>query len=189
MLLAATFSLAYQPNFSVPPAATALFHKQRAAALFAQAEGPDIGLVADELSWQSPGWLWGNPKGESYQAIKAMRMEFGAKTTNSHVYRKYFMEDLADGVGKSGVDWMDVKLALAMCCEKAIETGEDAADWAGFLEDMIACRFEGELGTTDTDQLRIALSTRLTPPPPPDEPLENVLLKALEALKFQKRGI
>lgn len=53
---------------------------------------------------------------------------------------------------------------------------------------MILCRFEGEDGTTDTDQLRAALSTRLLPPPPADEPMERLLLRAFEALEFTTLG-
>ena len=196
MLLAAILTLGFQPRIAIPRPSSELARSQRTHALYAvakdewgEAAPSEIGLTSDELSWQSPGWLWGNPSGESYQAIKAMRMEFGERSVNSNMHRKYFLEDLAAGVGKSGVDWMDVKVALAMCCMKAIESGDDEFDWAGFLEDMILCRFEGELGTTDTDQLRIALSTRLDPPPPLDEPLEKVLLRAFEVLKFQTRGI
>ena len=54
---------------------------------------------------------------------------------------------------------------------------------------MILCRFEGDGGATDMDQLRIALSTRVKPPPPLDVPMEQLLLQAFDALKFQSRGI
>lgn len=199
MLCTAALSLAFRPSmlggqFLLQPVmARPLSTNQRYSVITAKdewgEEAPaEIGLVADELSWSSPGWLWGNPSGESYQAIKAMRMEFGERSVNSNMHRKYFLDDLHDGVGDE-TDWMDVKVLLAMCCMKAIETGEDDADWAGFLEDMILCRFEGDGGATDMDQLRIALSTRVKPPPPLDVPMEQLLLQAFDALKFQSRGI
>jgi hypothetical protein len=199
MLCTAALSLAFRPSMPggqfllQPVMARPLSTNQRYSVITAKdewgEEAPaEIGLVADELSWSSPGWLWGNPSGESYQAIKAMRMEFGERSVNSNMHRKYFLDDLHDGVGDE-TDWMDVKVLLAMCCMKAIETGEDDADWAGFLEDMILCRFEGDGGATDMDQLRIALSTRVKPPPPLDVPMEQLLLQAFDALKFQSRGI
>ena len=55
---------------------------------------------------------------------------------------------------------------------------------------MILCRFEGDDGAgTDVDQVRAAISTRLKPPPPPDLPIEQLLLLAFEDLDFVKRGL
>ena len=81
---------------------------------------------------------------------------------------------------------MDVSLAIALACERVATTETDDADWAGLVADLAKCRFEGDDGPL---QLRIALSTRLKPPPPLDEPMENLYVRALEALDFSNAGL
>ena len=184
MLAAATsagLSFAVQPHLALPISA--------AAALRVSAP-PEAMLFEEERSWQSARWLWGSPDGEAAEACKAMRMEFGSSHNPNMFHRKYFLEETVSCGDYDEVDWMDIKLALAMSCQKAMQEDADGADWAGFLEDMILCRFEGDDGAgTDVDQVRAAISTRLKAPPPPDLPIEQLLLLAFEDLDFVKRGL
>jgi len=139
-------------------------------------------VIDDDRSWTSPTWLWGLPEGDAHEACKAMRMEFGEKSVSSGSHRAFFLQT----VGEGEADDMDVKLALALACDRAAAEDRDDADWAGLLADMVACRFEGEEGE---QRLRIALSTRLRPPPPLDEPMGKLCVRALDALDFRSRGL
>lgn len=110
-------------------------------------------------------------------------MEFGERSVGSRSHRAYFIETISEGEA----DWMDIKLVLALACERSVALQPQTGQlWAGLVQDMAQCRFEGEDGL---DQLRMALSTRLTPPPPLDEPMERLCVRALEALDFPRLGL
>lgn len=163
------------PRTALPTRSSFPRHRHSAA--------PLLILIDDDRSWSSPTWLWGIPGGDASQACKAMRMEFGEKSTSSRSHRMYFLETIADG---DDVDWMDVELAIALAIEAAMIDERDDADWKGLLSDMVQCRFEGEEGRVN---LRVALSTRLKPAPALDEPMERLAVRALEALGWPNRGL
>ena len=120
-----TWSLAYQPMARLTATSVA-WHPS--VWRVSSAPRANFNLLDEERSWSSPLWAWGHPEGESAEAAKAMRMEFGFKSTNSGVHRRYFLSLLEDeGVVDESM-WMDVKLLLTMCCERVIKAEEDKGE-------------------------------------------------------------
>ena len=125
MLALTALSLGYQPMARFPAAIIA-----RRVSVRRISAAPRLGfnLLDEERSWLSPLWAWGHPEGESAEAAKAMRMEFGFKSTNSGVHRRYFLSLLEEeGVADESM-WMDVKLLLTMCCERVIKADGDTGE-------------------------------------------------------------
>lgn len=97
---------------------------------------------------------------------------------------------------KSGnVDMFDLKIALALSCQRARNMGYDAEDsrWESLMEQMAACDFEDE--ETGNEKLAVAINERLPNPVPMEMPeygetyVGAVVAEALDHLGFIEKGM
>ena len=99
--------------------------------------------------------------------------------------RTQFLQDNA----ANSADLEDAKMALALSCQRARNIGYDlpGRPWEGLMEDMAACKFEGEDGPE-----KLATAIRAILPPSaqyPDQPPSVMISVALQAMDFVPRGL
>ena len=98
--------------------------------------------------WSEPGWNWGSANGDAHD--EAMRLRSSLSTPEK---RERFLTD----VGMlDEEDWEDSKVVLALACQRAAKLcyakdypafgEEDQLAWRALMNDMAACRFEGNQG-------------------------------------------
>ena len=98
--------------------------------------------------WSEPGWNWGSANGDAHD--EAMRLRSSLSTPEK---RERFLTD----VGMlDEEDWEDSKVVLALACQRAAKLcyakdypafgKEDQLAWRALMNDMAACRFEGNQG-------------------------------------------
>ena len=85
----------------------------------------------------------------------------------------------------------DIKMALALKCQRARNLGYDADDrrWEGLMEEMASCNFEGESGNA---LLASAIRGRLDEKPNEPkgiEPLNILAASAFNTLEFVQKGL
>ncbi len=87
------------------------------------------------------------------------------------------------------VDFVDLKLALALSCQRARNLGYDEADgrWESLMEEMAACKYEHE-GIIDQEKLAAACNKRLPAPVDAETPAA-VVAEALAHLGFVQKGL
>ena len=163
------------------------------------AEGGKIPLPANifeeppPITWGSEGWNWGSAIGEAHNVAARVREEF-AKPHRRSALIAYC---------KTGsVDLFDVKMVLALSCQRARNLGYDEPDgrWESLMDEMAAGDFE-EDNMIIRDKLADAVNTRLDEPcdwrnPPGSESWEEKIevpslpiAYALEKLEFVKNGL
>tara|TARA_B110001452_G_scaffold102600_1_gene85155 strand:+ start:380 stop:622 length:243 start_codon:yes stop_codon:yes gene_type:complete len=79
-------------------------------------------------------------------------------------------------------------MALALKCQRARNLGYDEKDWEGLMEEMAACKYEGDGGS---ERLCDAIRRRLDSPPsePPGlDPFNILVASAFTALEFVEKG-
>ena len=140
----------------------------------AATRGPTV-----SMGWKDPNWNWGSAVGTAHDA--AMKIRSDLSTAEA---RKNFLFTVFAGTA----DPEDAKLALALKCQRARNLRYDDKDWEGLMEDMAACKFEGETGPK---VLCDAIRKRLTSPPaePPGiEPFNVLVAAAFTQLEFVEKG-
>ena len=86
-------------------------------------------------------------------------------------------------------DVEEMKLALALKCQRARNLGYDDQNWEQLMDEMAACRFEGAEGQVLMCE---AIRTRLSDPPNEPrglDPLSILVASAFQSLGFVERGI
>ena len=107
------------------------------------------------VDWTSPDWNWGSAQGSAHSEALRIRTQLATPAA-----RAAFQEDAETGKA----DFDDLKLALALKCQRARNLGYDvrvgfqAGMWEGLMNDMASCFFEGEGGA---DKLQAALTAKL----------------------------
>ena len=151
--------------------------------------GSAAGLVEDKPvpTWNSPGWNWGSANGIAHDVAMRIRNEF----SQPH-QRIAFLGDSKAG----NVDVFDLKMALALKCQRARNLGYDRPDrrWEMLMEEMAACAFEAD-NTIDQKKLAEAVNLRLEQPI--DDPVDidgnynpaAVVAAALDELGFVQKGL
>eukprot|EP00747_Dinoflagellata_sp_TGD_P068352 gnl/TRDRNA2_/TRDRNA2_155673_c0_seq2.p1 gnl/TRDRNA2_/TRDRNA2_155673_c0~~gnl/TRDRNA2_/TRDRNA2_155673_c0_seq2.p1 ORF type:complete len:240 (+),score=36.63 gnl/TRDRNA2_/TRDRNA2_155673_c0_seq2:171-890(+) len=129
-------------------------------------------------SWSSPNWRWGYGVGEAHNV--AMRVRDSLCTPES---RSAYLEALRSTDNAPPLE--ETKMVLALAWQRARNRGYDDADWEGAMEDMAACKFEGEDGT---ERLSEAIRSRLPKTAEP-ESLDVLAARSLETLQFIKQGL
>ena len=132
------------------------------------------------MGWSSPSWNWGSAVGDAHN--EAMRVRDSLSTPEK---RTQFLQDNA----ANSADLEDAKMALALSCQRARNIGYDlpGRPWEGLMEDMAACKFEGEDGPE-----KLATAIRAILPPSaqyPDQPPSVMISVALQAMDFVPRGL
>ena len=138
------------------------------------------------MGWADPDWNWGYANGRAHD--EAMKVRDALQSPES---RKSFTFMVFAGMAPTE----NIKMVLALKCQRARNLGYDNANWAGLMEDMAACKFEGEDGE---GLLCNAIRGRLENAPP--EPTEGsagsginqlsiLAASALTELKFEERGL
>jgi len=135
-------------------------------------------------TWASPEWRWGSADGEAHNVAMRLREEFGKP------HRRSAMVTYAK---MGAVDFFDLKMALALSCQRARDFGYDESDgrWEALMEEMAACEFESE-GMIDQPKLAAAVNKRI--PSPIDDAIlkENpagVIAEGLVHLGFVEKGL
>ena len=160
-----------------------LIQARRSRAVRMQMDDLDLeGLFSEKPppSWGSPEWQWGSADGAAHEAAMKVRERFEKK------HRRTSMLAWArDGA----VDFFDLKLALALSCQRARNLGYDEADgrWESLMEECAACEYEHE-GLIDQEKLAAACNKRLPTPVDADNPAA-VIAEALDHLGFVQNGL
>ena len=150
---------------------------------------PDIASFFEDKpppSWGSPEWMWGSAEGEAHVAAARVREEL------SKPHRRAAMLSYAR---MGAVDFFDLKMALALTCEKAANEGYDTEDgqWKALLGEIEAAEYE-EGGMIDQEKLAAAVNTRL-PAPVSGVDIDGnpnpalVIAEALDRLGFVDKGL
>lgn len=151
---------------------------------------PDIASFFEDKpppSWGSPEWRWGYADGEAHIVAARVREEL------SKPHRRAALLSYAR---MGAVDFFDLKMALALACQRARNLGYDAPDgrWEALMEEMANADFE-DGGLIDQEKLAAAINKRLP------EPIEGaldidgnpnaafVVAAALEQLDFVAKGL
>ena len=151
---------------------------------------PDLSSFFEDKpppTWGSPEWKWGSADGEAHVVAERVREEL------SKPHRRAAMLSYAR---MGAVDFFDLKMALALMCQKASNEGFDASDgrWASLVAEMESAAFE-DGGMIVQESLAEAVNTRLAQRV--ENPLDidgkpnpaGVVAVALEELGFVKRGL
>lgn len=133
-------------------------------------------------SWASDEWKWGSADGAAHEVAERVRGELEMP------HRRQVLLSYAR---MGNVDFFDLKMALALKCQRARNMGYDNADgrWGSLMEAIAACEFED---ADRGDELLIAaINERL---PEPVDPAGNggmaaVVAEALALLDFATKGI
>jgi hypothetical protein len=147
----------------------------------------DLGSIFEEKpppSWGSPEWKWGYADGAAHEVAARVRRELDKPHRRSAfvTYAKCGTADL-----------VDLKMVLALSCQRVDNTGSDEADgrWKTLMDEMAAVNFEHE-GLIDIHHLAEAANKRLAAPMSADEVKENptgAIAAALEQLEFTQKGM
>jgi hypothetical protein len=129
-------------------------------------------------SWSLPDWRWGYANGTAHDV--AMRVRSALSTPQS---RAGFLKSLRSPDSAPPLD--EVKMVLALAWQRARNYGYDDADWEGAMEDMAACRFEGEGGS---ERLAQAIRARLGGGEA-GSAVEALAAQSLDVLQFERRGL
>jgi hypothetical protein len=132
------------------------------------------------MGWSSPNWNWGSAIGDAHD--EAMRIRSELSTPESRI--KFLQDNAAEAVPLE-----DAKMALALGCQRARNLGYDlpGKPWELLMEDMAACKFEGEDGP---DKLATAIRAILPPMSQyPDQPPRVMISVALQQMDFVPRGL
>ena len=131
------------------------------------------------MGWSSPNWNWGSAVGDAHD--QAMKVRSSLSTPEVRIQ---FLQDNAAG----DVDMEDAKMALALKCQRARNVGyDDRGKWELLMEEMAACKFEGEDGEKLlADGIRERLPSAIQYPDA--APCEMVSV-ALNRLGFVERGL
>jgi len=153
-------------------------HMQRTAAR-PKMNGDLEALFTDEPppSWASPEWKWGYADGEAHNVAMRVRGEY------SKPHRRSALLSYAR---LGSVDFLDLKMALALKCQRARNLGYDEADrrWESLMEELAACEFESGDGDA---KLKDAINKRL--PTPVDTHCAGTIAEALDHLGFFEKGL
>jgi len=138
-------------------------------------------------SWGSPEWSWGSADGEAHTVAARVRDELG---------KRHRRTALLSYAKMGAVDFFDLKMALALKCQKARNEGYDAPDgrWEQLMDAMAACEFE-EDNLIDQQKLADAVNTRLASGPIEAIDIDGspnpagIIAAALEELDFVEKGL
>mmetsp|Transcript_28771 Transcript_28771/g.86176 ORF Transcript_28771/g.86176 Transcript_28771/m.86176 type:complete len:216 (-) Transcript_28771:15-662(-) len=146
-------------------------------------------------SWGSPEWHWGSAEGAAHEKAALVRRQFEKRHR-----RTSFMAWAKCGT----VDAGDLKMALALSCQRAKNLGYDAPDgrWAALEREMAAASFmDAPREFIDQPKLAAAVNERLETPftfgdfmaAESEGTLEEypgaVIARALEELAFVENGL
>ena len=154
---------------------------------------PNIFEEPPPITWGSEGWNWGSADGEAHNVAARVRENFAKPHRRSA---------LVSYCKTGSVDLFDVKMVLALSCQRARNLGYDEADgrWESLMNEMAAGAFE-EDNMIIRDKLADAVNKRLDEPvdwknPPGSESWEEKIevpslpiALALEKLEFVKNGL
>jgi len=145
-------------------------------------------------SWGSEGWNWGSPVGAAHDKAAIVRAQFAKRHR-----RTSFMAWAKCGT----VDAGDLKMALALSCQRARNLGYDEnGKWESLMDEMAAAQYmDAKLEFIDYPKLAGAVNERLPAPFTFDEFLASesegtleeypvaVVARALEELDFVNNGL
>ena len=145
-------------------------------------------------SWGSEGWNWGSANGAAHDKAAIVRAQFAKRHR-----RTSFMAWAKCGT----VDAGDLKMALALSCQRARNMGYDeGGKWESLMDEMAAAQYmDSKLEFIDYPKLAGAVNERLPTPFTFDEflaaesegTLEEypvaVVARALEELDFVNNGL
>ena len=145
-------------------------------------------------SWGSEGWNWGSANGAAHDKAAIVRAQFAKRHR-----RTSFMAWAKCGT----VDAGDLKMALALSCQRARNLGYDEdGKWESLMDEMAAAQYmDAKLEFIDYPKLAGAVNERLPAPFTFDEflaaesegTLEEypvaVVARALEELDFVNNGL
>ena len=145
-------------------------------------------------SWGSEGWNWGSPVGAAHDKAAIVRAQFAKRHR-----RTSFMAWAKCGT----VDAGDLKMALALSCQRARNLGYDEnGKWESLMDEMAAAQYmDSKLEFIDYPKLAGAVNERLPTPFTFDEFLASesegtleeypvaVVARALEELDFVNNGL
>ena len=145
-------------------------------------------------SWGSEGWNWGSANGAAHDKAAIVRAQFAKRHR-----RTSFMAWAKCGT----VDAGDLKMALALSCQRARNLGYDEnGKWESLMDEMAAAQYmDSKLEFIDYPKLAGAVNERLPTPFTFDEFLASesegtleeypvaVVARALEELDFVNNGL
>ena len=145
-------------------------------------------------SWGSEGWNWGSANGAAHDKAAIVRAQFAKRHR-----RTSFMAWAKCGT----VDAGDLKMALALSCQRARNLGYDeGGKWESLMDEMAAAQYmDAKLEFIDYPKLAQAVNERLPTPFTFDEflaaesegTLEEypvaVVARALDHLDFVNNGL
>ena len=145
-------------------------------------------------SWGSEGWNWGSANGAAHDKAAIVRAQFAKRHR-----RTSFMAWAKCGT----VDAGDLKMALALSCQRARNLGYDEnGKWESLMDEMAAAQYmDSKLEFIDYPKLAGAVNERLPVPFTFDEFLASesegtleeypvaVVARALEELDFVNNGL
>ena len=145
-------------------------------------------------SWGSDGWNWGSANGAAHDKAAIVRAQFAKRHR-----RTSFMAWAKCGT----VDAGDLKMALALSCQRARNLGYDEnGKWESLMDEMASAKYmDAKLEFIDYPKLAGAVNERLPTPFTFDEFLASesegtleeypvaVVARALEELDFVNNGL
>ena len=145
-------------------------------------------------SWGSEGWNWGSANGAAHDKAAIVRAQFAKRHR-----RTSFMAWAKCGT----VDAGDLKMALALSCQRARNLGYDEnGKWESLMDEMAAAQYmDAKLEFIDYPKLAGAVNERLPEPFTFDQFLASesegtleeypvaVVARALEELDFVNNGL
>jgi membrane associated rhomboid family serine protease len=141
------------------------------------------------MGWSDPNWNWGSANGTAHdEAMKVRGALSTPEARNSFLFMVFS--------GRAPLE--TVKMALALKCQRARNFGYDDCGWEGLMDEMAACKFEGEEGEEGEAALCEAIRARLKDPParPAEgsagsaiQQLNILAAAALKELDFVERGL
>ena len=145
-------------------------------------------------SWGSAGWNWGSANGAAHDKAAIVRAQFAKRHR-----RTSFMAWAKCGT----VDAGDLKMALALSCQRARNMGYDEnGKWESLMDEMASAKYmDAKLEFIDYPKLAGAVNERLPTPFTFDEFLASesegtleeypvaVVARALEELDFVNNGL
>ena len=137
-------------------------------------------LTTIHMGWSDPGWNWGSAVGTAHDEAMKTRSKLSTEEARSSFLFTVF-------AGQADLE--EMKMALALKCQRARNFNYDESNWEGLMDDMGACRFEGEDGQA---LLCDAIRSRLAAPPNEPrglDPLPILVASAFQALGFVERGL
>uniref|UniRef100_A0A0G4HXH7 Uncharacterized protein n=1 Tax=Chromera velia CCMP2878 TaxID=1169474 RepID=A0A0G4HXH7_9ALVE len=117
-----------------------------------------MALPSSGSGWSDPEWRWGSPVGKAHD----LAMKLRGRLNRSRDVREEWIIELVEG----RVSLEEAKLALGLRIQHAARAGIDGSG-AGFLlmQEMAACKYEGQQGEENLCRDLEAL-TEILPSPP-----------------------